>query len=247
MSAKVWKVGRLARETGLSIRTLHYYDEIGLLSPSGRTESGHRLYTPSDVARLQRIVSLRLLGFALDAIRECLEDGGLSSSRVIALQIARLDEQLTAQKRLRDRLEAIAKSLDAAEVVSTDTLIQIIQEMNTVEKYYTKEQLDGLAARRAAVGEDRIREVEAEWPALMAEVGAEMARGTDPKAPHVRELARRWMSLVSEFTGGDTGMAASVKRMWNEETNIHGMDTGPVREMMAYIQKSLESDTEGSV
>ena len=60
-----WKVGELAARTGLSVRTLHYYDEVGLLPPSCRTDGGHRLYTAGDVVRLQQIRSLRALGFTL--------------------------------------------------------------------------------------------------------------------------------------------------------------------------------------
>lgn len=69
MPQEVWKVGELAEQTGLSVRTLHYYDEIGLLTPSQRTASGHRLYAPGDVIRLQQIKSLRQLGFPLEEIR----------------------------------------------------------------------------------------------------------------------------------------------------------------------------------
>lgn len=64
-----WKVGELAKRTGLSMRTLHYYDEIGLLSPSRRTEADHRLYAAHDIVRLQQIKSLRHLGFGLEEIR----------------------------------------------------------------------------------------------------------------------------------------------------------------------------------
>ncbi|QJW83354.1 MerR family transcriptional regulator [Ramlibacter terrae] len=53
------KVGELARSTGLTVRTLHHYDEIGLLKPSGRSESGYRLYAEADVARLHAIRALR--------------------------------------------------------------------------------------------------------------------------------------------------------------------------------------------
>ncbi len=63
-----WKVGDLAGRTGLSVRTLHHYDEIGLLSPSGRTGLGHRLYSAGDVLRLERIRSLRALGLSLEEI-----------------------------------------------------------------------------------------------------------------------------------------------------------------------------------
>ena len=63
-----WKTGELAKLTGLTIRTLRYYDQIGLFSPSGRTEAGYRLYTESDLARLQQILSLKELGLSLEQI-----------------------------------------------------------------------------------------------------------------------------------------------------------------------------------
>ena len=58
-SVQVWKVGSLASATGLTVRTLHHYDHIGLVSPSGRTPSGHRLYEESDVRRLYQVLALR--------------------------------------------------------------------------------------------------------------------------------------------------------------------------------------------
>ncbi len=70
------KVGELARRTGVSVRTLHYYDEIRLLSPSGHTASGHRLYTTREPRRLQQIVSLRQLGFSLEEIRVAVRNNG---------------------------------------------------------------------------------------------------------------------------------------------------------------------------
>jgi DNA-binding transcriptional MerR regulator len=241
MKPPAWKVGQIARRTGLSVRTLHYYDEIGLLAPSHHTTSGHRLYTAGDVARLQQIVSLRQLGFSLGAIRDCLDTPRFALRNVIGLHVARLREQIEAQRRLCDRLEAIARSLDAAEEVSVETFIRTIEEMNMIEKYYTQEQLDELKERRQQVGEERIREVEAEWPALMAEVRAEMDAGTDPAEERVQALARRWMGLVEEFTGGNPEIAQSAKSMWQNESTIHGIDTRSMRELMAFIQKALEA------
>jgi hypothetical protein len=111
--------------------------------------------------------------------------------------------------------------------------------MNMVEKYYTPEQLKWLEERRRTVGEERIREVEAEWPRLMAEVRAAMDRGADPAGPEAQELARRWMGLVREFSGGNPEIEKAVKSMWQQEQNIHGMDTAPVRELMAFINRAL--------
>ncbi|HTN87073.1 MAG TPA: MerR family transcriptional regulator, partial [Sorangium sp.] len=87
------KVGELASQTGLSVRTLHYYEEVGLLSPSHRTASGHRLYSAGDVARLQQIKSLRELGFSLEQIAGCLDRQRFSPLQTIELHLSRLREQ----------------------------------------------------------------------------------------------------------------------------------------------------------
>ena len=72
-----------------------------------------------------------------------------------------------------------------------------------------------------------------------------MAKGTDPTCERVRALARRWDSLVREFTGGDSAIAASVQRMWEEEPSIQGIDTAEVRRMAEYIGKALQDVKEG--
>ena len=93
------RVGELARRAGLTVRTLHHYDEIGLLKPSLHTAAGHRLYTVAEVARLQQVLSLRQLGFSLEQVRECLDRPGFSPLEVIRLHIARLREQIELQRK----------------------------------------------------------------------------------------------------------------------------------------------------
>jgi DNA-binding transcriptional MerR regulator len=235
------KVGELARRTGVSVRTLHWYDEIGLLSPSCHTESGHRLYGPADVARLQQIVSLRELGLSLEEIRDCLGRADFSPLRVIELHLARLREQLALQQRLCQRLETIATALRAAEEVSVEEFLQTIEVTNMIENYYTPEQLEQLARRREQVGEERIREVEAEWPRLIEEVRTEMVSGTDPADPRVQELMRRWTGLVNEFTGGDPGILQSVTNLWKNEgpalAQQHGYNFDPA--LFEYVNKAM--------
>src|SRR3712207_1856468 len=113
--AETWKVGELARQTGLSVRTLHYYDEIGLLSPSQRTDSGHRLYTAGDVVRLQRIKSLQHLGFTLREVQACLDRPDFPQQRVIQLHLSQLRERIELQRRLCDLLERVAARLGSGE------------------------------------------------------------------------------------------------------------------------------------
>jgi MerR family transcriptional regulator, thiopeptide resistance regulator len=233
------KVGEVAKRAGISVRALHHYDEIGLLSPSGRSEAGYRLYGDAEIVRLQQFVSLRQLGLSLGEIQSCLRDAGYSPRRVIDLHIARLREQISAQRRLCERLEALAGSLDSKNEVSVAEVLETIKEISWMDKYYTPEQLEELKQRAEKIGQEHIREVEAEWPVLMAKVRAEMDKGTDPTSETVRALAARWMELVREFTGGNPGIERSLGKMYQQEETVHGMDVAPMREMMAYIQKAL--------
>ena len=234
------KVGELARRTGITVRTLHHYDALGLLSPAARTASGYRLYGAKDVVRLQQILSMRQLGFSLEEIEACLGEASFTPLRVIELHLERLQERIAAQERLRDRLAGLAEQLRMAHPVSPDEFIQTMEMMTMFDKYYTPEQLKQLEERRTAVGEERIREVEAEWPRLMAEVQAQMDKGTDPTDPRVQQLAERWMGLVREFTGGDPGIQKSLENLYEGESSVRGMDTGPMREMGAYIGRAME-------
>src|SRR4051812_4164132 len=140
MRSEALKVGELARRTGLTVRTLHHYDEIGLLKPSRHSEAGYRLYTAGDVARLQQVLSLRQLGFSLDEVRDCLDRPGFSPLEVIRLQIGRLRQQIEWQRELCAKLEAIAAHFRAAEEASADEFLRTIETMTMLENFYTPEQ-----------------------------------------------------------------------------------------------------------
>jgi DNA-binding transcriptional MerR regulator len=243
MRERLWKVGELATRTGLTVRTLHHYDAIGLLSPSGRTESahnsGHRLYTAADLARLHQILCLKQLGFSLEQVKEYMTRADYDPREVVRLHLAKVRQQATELAALGDRLEALAKTLDTADAVSPDTFLETIEVMTMIEKYYTPEQLEQLKERKERVGEARIQEVQAEWPKLMAEVQAAMDAGADPADPKVQELAKRWVGLVNEFTGGDPGIFKSLSNMYQNEANVRGMNVKTMRPMMEYVQKAM--------
>jgi MerR family transcriptional regulator, thiopeptide resistance regulator len=242
-SKQMWKVGELAARTGLTVRTLHHYDAIGLLSPSGRTESthgsGHRLYTALDVARLHQILCLKHLGFALEQIKEYVLREDYDPRQVVRLHLEKVRKQADELAHLGNRLQALTETLDRADTVSAETFLETIEAMTMIEKYYTPEQLEQLKTRKELVGDERIKQVEAEWPRLMDEVRAAMAAGTPPSDPKVQELARRWAGLVNEFTGGDPGIGRSLSNMYEKEDNIRGMDVKAMQPMFEYIQKAM--------
>jgi MerR family transcriptional regulator, thiopeptide resistance regulator len=240
-SGRFWKVGELAERTGLTVRSLHHYDALGLLSPSGRTDSahgsGHRLYTAADVARLQQILSLKLLDFGLEQIREYLARADYDPRQVVRLHLARVRGQAAELKRLEDRLAALADALEKAEIVSADEFLTTIQEMTMIEKYYTPEQLETLARRRQEIGEEVMQQAPQRWAELQSSVQEARDAGMEPTDPMAQELARRWFALVSEFTGGDPGIFQSLKTMYQNESTIHGMDVAALRPGMDWINK----------
>lgn len=237
------KVGELAERVGLTVRTLHHYDEIGLLSPSRRSASGHRLYDTPEIARLQQIRSLQQLGFSLDEIGALLARDDYSPLRVVEMHLQRARDDLSRQQLLVDRLQRIADRLAAAEQPSADLLIQSIEAMTMFDKYYTPEQMEYLEKRRETVGEERIAEVQQEWQQLYADARAEMEKGTDPADEAVQRLVRKSQELIAEFTGGDPGIHASLSRMYAQEPQAREQ-WGPPAEVQEYLRKATAASEE---
>lgn len=124
-----WKVGDLAKLTGLTVRTLRFYDQIGLFSPSGQTESGHRLYSESDLSRLQQILSLKELGLSLEEIKSALTDGQISPLEIVNLQIGRIKEQIRLQQKLLEQLGHVSKLMQGKAQLTFEDFTSLLQAM----------------------------------------------------------------------------------------------------------------------
>src|SRR5947209_2359518 len=127
------RVGELAAATGLTVRTLHYYEEIGLLVASGRSEAGHRLYSDADVERLYRISLLRRLGLPLSEIGRALDDPAWSLRAAMATHLGELDRRLEASARLRARLAQLVDSISTSDGPLTDDLLEVLEEMTMLD------------------------------------------------------------------------------------------------------------------
>jgi DNA-binding transcriptional MerR regulator len=103
-------VGKVAGFAGVTVRTLHHYDEIGLLSPSGRSSAGYRSYSDADLDRLQRILFYRELGFSLDAIATIVDDPGTDAQA----HLKRQRELLTGRiEQLNRMVAAVERAMEA--------------------------------------------------------------------------------------------------------------------------------------
>jgi len=124
-----WKVGDLAKLTGLTVRTLRYYDQIGLFSPSGQTESGHRLYNELDLSRLHQILSLKELGLSLEEVKSALTDGQISPLVIVNLQIDRIKEQIKLQQKRLEQLRHVSKLMQGKAELTVEDFTSLLQAM----------------------------------------------------------------------------------------------------------------------
>lgn len=147
MLKTTWKIGELASQCGITVRTLRHYHQIGLLVPSEFTEAGHRLYTKSDVSKLQQILSLKQLGFSLEEIYNFIKNPDYNPMLVVQAQLEIVNEQIKLKEKLRYELEQLQTLLSFNQNISSDQLIKIMELIRMNESnYLAPEQVEKMRA-----------------------------------------------------------------------------------------------------
>ena len=248
-AAGQWSIGELAKACGVTVRTLHHYDEIGLLSAGQRTASGHRRYTEEDVRRLYRIRALQMLGLPLADVGAALATPAddMASLRILLekqlLHMSRHAEQVHAvQDRLRDLLSRIDISrIEGAAMPGPEQLMSTLEMITVLENHFTPEQRQELADRRAELGSDRIEAAKAQWAALVEEGLRHVGNGTPVSDPSIREWARTWDEIGSMFHSGEHTKAAA-RSLWQDNRAALSADLPWSAEqlagLLAYLQKA---------
>ncbi len=225
------KVGQLARHTGLTVRTLHHYDSIGLLSPSARSDAGYRLYSRDDVARLQQIQALRQLGMPLADIGTCLANNRISPLTIIDRQLAALDRQIDEAARMRTQLVRMRQHLRDGETPELASWLTTLEQMTMYDKYFSKDELATLALYQ----DDAVRN---EWRQLVDDVGRQLKADPAPGAPAARQLALRWITMLDRDTGGDPSVMARLNMMHEKEPAL-AHSTGITPEISDFIMHAM--------
>ena len=216
MATEAMKVGELADRTGLSVRTLHHYDEIGLLAPGRRTAAGHRIYGLAQVRRLQQIASLRHLGLSLEEIRECLERPEYSLDRVLALQVERLRAEIGRQKRLdADSSKSLRRRLARGPRTSPSTTSRARSKRprgtrSTTRRSSARRSHRGPTTGRRADHPGAQRDGRELFDAFARRHGDRRWR----RPPGRAGAGRAGQRPHRAFTGGDEGIRASLARMY---------------------------------
>ena len=220
---KMLQAQQFAELAGVTVRTLHHYDRLGLLRPR-RTESGYRLYRESDLERLEQIVALKFVGLPLKRIKTLLDRDNLELAEALPRQRLVLE----AKRKLIDRaihaIEDAERTLaagqrpDAAILKKIIEVIEMQDNPNWSEKYYSEEARAKIEERKKEWNPALQDEVTKQWTELFRDVEASL--NDDPASPKAQALAARWKTLVEGFTGGDPEVQKGLNKLWQDKSNL---------------------------
>jgi MerR family transcriptional regulator, thiopeptide resistance regulator len=236
LNRRFYHTSQFAHKAAVSVRTLRYYDQVGLLPPSRYTESGHRLYSDDDLLSLQQILALKFLGFSLDEIKRYLQADPQRFQDMLAKQKAMMRDK-------RAQLDAIIQAIEEAEkLLSADrcnweALVQVIQVIqmqqnnNWVNTYFTPEQRQTLGelsdqsyseeakhqlASRGEWTEADQKAIDQQYAFLASELRRLVAEGTDPGDPDAQAAAKLQSDLIFAFTQGSPEIQAGLQTLWQK-------------------------------
>ena len=200
---KAYTVSQVARMAGITVRTLHHYDQIGILKPADRTEAGYRLYGEPELLRLQQILFFKELELPLDEVRQILDDPGFD-------QVTALEQHRILLSRRMARLERLLKTIDKTIQRLEDNMTLTDEELYegfTTEQIerYKREAREMYDPTLVEESERRVKRMTRDqWEAVKAD-GDEVTRGLaalaerEPGDPEVQALVARHHAWIENF------------------------------------------------
>lgn len=198
-------VGEVARISGVSVRTLHHYDEIGLLRPAARSAGGHRLYDRAGLLRLQQILLHRTLGFGLEETRAALDDARFDRRAALIAQRAAVSQRIAENQALLrgiDRALALLhrstwKDSDMRNIF--DGFDPSVYETEADERWGDTVLWTEATRRAASYARADWSRFEEENHAILSELAALLSGGTQPDAEDVQVQVAAYCDMTSKW------------------------------------------------
>lgn len=251
MSERRWSIGELARAGGVTVRTLHHYDRIGLVSPGERTPAGHRRYVEADVRRLYRVRTLCGMGLSLDEVAVVLRNAGddpESLRRLLTAQLADLEARAARIDESAQRLRGLLARLGEAAMPEPEQFLATLEPMSVdVRRYLSDGQLAAITGRAAELGSAAVERVKTEGLDLLTRLRQHLLDGTPVDDPVVQALVARWREIAVAFHPGGPGIEAATTALWEDNRAGIGRDlderlgwSGPggAAEVVDYLRKA---------
>ena len=211
-----FQVHEFAQLAGVTVRTLHHYDRLGILR-AHRNQSGFRVYTDAHLERLENIIALKFIGLPLKQIRAVLGGNKLELGCALRTQLGALEEK-------KRRLEAVINAVRSAEAAlrsgGTPCLKQIIEAMEMqnehewILQHFSHDARQRVQDRLTLMTSSTWSELQRAWTALADDIHA--AADTNPPAgPGSQALLSRWDNLIRQTTADDQELVHGLKSLYS--------------------------------
>jgi DNA-binding transcriptional MerR regulator len=214
------KNGYLIKEfadlTKVTVRALHYYDQLGLLKPSFERANGYRVYTDADLLKLQQIVTLKFMGFSLRQIRELLDSKGYEAVKSLKVQAEAVKDEIVRLREASRAIEQVLSLLETKGRIHKQKLIKIMEVIQMGEdvkkgwheKFYTEAELKEFAEVGKKYTPEMVAAYQRRWAELIDEVKKNLK--ADPASETAQSLAKRWTDLLNEAYGDRPELKARI-------------------------------------
>lgn len=240
MKIQTWKIGELASQSGITVRTLHHYHQTGLLVPSEFTEAGHRLYTKPDISKLQQILSLKQMGLTLEEIHEFIENPNYNPLLVVQTQLESINEQIKLKETLRSELEQLRSLLLWNQDIGADQLFKLLEVIRMDgSNYLTPDQIEKIKALNNSLTDAQKTEMQNNWATFITNLKQHTENNTPVTVSSVKKLALYWKNATASFTGNDPAITQAGERFHSQNPN-DPLSYGLTPEMYQYLQNAIE-------
>lgn len=240
---KKYLIGEFSERTGTSVRTLHYYDEIGLLTPEKHPVSGHRLYSDRDVLTLQKIVSLKVLGYPLEQIADmiCKPTFDVSLNESLHLQKKAFEEKKEQIEAAITSINRVITILEEEGEVDSAVLMSLISSIQTekdlkqwLEERAPKEVVDQLLNK----SEEEKLGLDKAYVQLSKEVKRLFGKPFDD--PEVQKLIMDYMKATMDFVGEEAIQAFQQMDVKESEQLVEQYPSPFTPEEEAWLNQAME-------
>ncbi len=219
---RLFTVGELARQCGITVRTLQFYDRSGLLSPSRYSDGGRRLYGMDDLSRLQQLLFYKGFGFSLDEIRDRLMviNSAQDFAEVLNKQRKIVEKQIEYLTETVKLMNIAISEISQNENVTMDVVIAILNAtrqgkfFSYVIKHFKQEEIKTLLSVAGShIGTDLPGDI---FITLLKRLKELHGRKADPNGPEGQKLAGDWWDMVMTLTGGDQELISTILTAGND-------------------------------
>lgn len=242
----MYAIGKAAEMCNTTVRTIRYYDEVGLLRPTEIKRGGHRYYNKAAIVRLDTIITMKKFGFSLDEIKTTLSNQSTSAKELLQMRLRLIKSEQEKLLEMEKQINATLQLMDMENVEEWQEIVRIYQSLLQYDEksvdanrdvYFTEEENKALQALPQVGESDELSEMMA---ALVKDIHDHLETDSEPTSEAAEQLAWRWIYLTDRMYKGNWELANKAWQISQYEGNNIGMyhyDT----EVVSFITKAIDS------